>query len=139
MSTKKCYTAEEQYQLILECRSSGLSDYQWCKNHGINPGTFYNWVSRLRKKACYDIPEPAGKNSYRAQASQEVVPLLIVDDAEPETPILPKVEHNACILSKPPAYAAEISHNELCVRITNDIHPKLLLQILRCMGGMSSC
>ena len=48
-------TADEQYQLIMECRSSGLSDYQWCTEHNINPGTFYNWVKRLRKKACYDI------------------------------------------------------------------------------------
>ena len=43
-------TADEQYQLIMECRSSGLSDYQWCTEHNINPGTFYNWVKRLRKK-----------------------------------------------------------------------------------------
>jgi len=49
-------TAEEQYRLIMECRSSGLSDYQWCTEHDINPGTFYNWVKRLRKKACYEIP-----------------------------------------------------------------------------------
>ena len=26
-------TADEQYQLIMECRSSGLSDYQWCTQH----------------------------------------------------------------------------------------------------------
>ncbi len=44
-------TADEQYQLIMECRSSGLSDYQWCTEHNINPGTFYNWVKRLRKKS----------------------------------------------------------------------------------------
>ena len=43
-------TADEQYQLIMECRNSGLSDYQWCTEHDINPGTFYNWVKRLRKK-----------------------------------------------------------------------------------------
>lgn len=54
-------TADEQYQLIMECRNSGLSDYQWCTEHDINPGTFYNWVKRLRKKACYDIP-PANCN-----------------------------------------------------------------------------
>ena len=48
-------TADEQYALIMECRSSGLSDQQWCMQHDINPGTFYNWVKRLRRKACYDI------------------------------------------------------------------------------------
>ena len=49
--------AQRQYELIMECRSSGMSDAQWCLQQGINPGTFYNWVSKLRKKACYDIPE----------------------------------------------------------------------------------
>lgn len=29
---------EEQYQLVLECRQSGLSDYNWCREHDINPG-----------------------------------------------------------------------------------------------------
>ena len=47
--------AEEQYRLIMECRKSGLSDYQWCLNNDINPGTFYNWVKRLRNKDCEDI------------------------------------------------------------------------------------
>ena len=58
-------TADEQYQLIMECRSSGLSDYQWCTEHNINPGTFYNWVKRLRKKACYDIPSATGRGDYK--------------------------------------------------------------------------
>ena len=48
---------EEQYRLIMECRQSGLSDHQWCLNNDINPGTFYNWVKRLRQNSCCDIPE----------------------------------------------------------------------------------
>ncbi|RHD31514.1 IS66 family insertion sequence element accessory protein TnpA, partial [Agathobacter rectalis] len=47
---------EEQYRLIMECCKSGLSDHQWCLNNDINPGTFYNWVKRLRKNGCGDIP-----------------------------------------------------------------------------------
>ena len=39
---------EEQYRLIMECRKSGPYDHQWCLNNDINPGTFYNWVKRLR-------------------------------------------------------------------------------------------
>ena len=45
----KRVSREEQLKLIMECRSSGLSDYQWCEAHGIHAGTFYNWVSKLRK------------------------------------------------------------------------------------------
>lgn len=40
---------DEQMKLIMECHSSSLSDYQWCETQGIHPGTFYNWVSKLRK------------------------------------------------------------------------------------------
>lgn len=58
-------TVDEQYRLIMECRSSGLSDFQWCNEHGIKPGTFYNWVKRLRKKSCYDIPPATGRGGYK--------------------------------------------------------------------------
>ena len=30
---------EDQIKLIMECRQSGLSDYQWCEQNGIHPGT----------------------------------------------------------------------------------------------------
>ena len=35
--------ASEQYRLVMECRQSGLSDYQWCLEQGIKPSIFYNW------------------------------------------------------------------------------------------------
>lgn len=63
---------EEQYRLIIECRKSGLSDHQWCLNNDINPGTFYNWVKRLRKNGCGDIPEKNQLSTYE-QSHQEVV------------------------------------------------------------------
>ena len=72
-------TADEQYRLIMECRSSGLSDFQWRNEHGIKPGTFYNWVKRLRKKACYDIPPATGRGGYKPSEQQDVVKLEIVD------------------------------------------------------------
>ena len=64
---------EEQYRLIMECRKSGLSDYQWCLNNDINPGTFYNWVKRLRKNGCGDIPE---KNQLSTEYSRAVTPQI---------------------------------------------------------------
>ncbi len=44
--------ADEQYRLIMECRASGLTDHEWCLQHDIKPGTFYNWVKRLRQTGC---------------------------------------------------------------------------------------
>lgn len=77
MTAQRC-TAKEQYQLIMECRSSGLSDCQWCTEHGINPGIFYNRVKRLRKKAYYKIPPATGRNKYKPFSMKDVVKLEIM-------------------------------------------------------------
>lgn len=66
----KPVNADEQYRLIMECRASGLTDYQWCIEHGIKPGTFYNWVKRLRQKGCDSIPSAV---KSRAPVRQEIV------------------------------------------------------------------
>lgn len=58
MSKRVC--KDDQIQLIMECRQSGLSDYQWCKQNGIHPGNFYNWVSKLRKQG-YSFPDSQSK------------------------------------------------------------------------------
>lgn len=71
-------TAEKQYRLIMECRSSGPSDYQWRTEHDINPGTFYNWVKRLRKKAYYEIPPATSREDYKSIPNQDVVKLEVI-------------------------------------------------------------
>lgn len=66
----KLVPVNEQYRLIMECRASGMTDYQWCVEHDIKPGTFYNWVKRLRQSGCENIP-PASRRKISAR--QEVV------------------------------------------------------------------
>ena len=39
---------EEQLKLINECRTSGMTDIDWCRKHGIAVSTFYYWVKQLR-------------------------------------------------------------------------------------------
>lgn len=126
-------TAEEQYQLIMECRSSGLSDYQWCTEHDINPGTFYNWVKRLRKKACYDIPPAAGRNDYKPVPKQDVVKLEVIPEvpssvfSETENPFAAVSENRPVI---------EILAGTVSIKISNDVDPRLLSQVVRSvMGG----
>ena len=76
MRSKRIPT-EEQYRLIMECRQSGLTDHQWCVEHDIKPGTFYNWVKRLRQKGCVDLPASTGR-TYCAPESQEVVRVIFM-------------------------------------------------------------
>lgn len=74
-------TDEEWMSLIQECRCSGLSDRVWCEQNNISINTFYNTVTRLRKKSC-DIP----KSISVVADSLEIVPLSVIDEEE----ILPK-------------------------------------------------
>ena len=128
MSTPR-RTANEQCQLIMECRNSGLSDYQWCTEHDINPGTFYNWVKRLRKKACFDIPPANGRDTYKAAPKQEIVKLEVLPD-------IPAVMDSAPIETVQSfSSAIEIRSGAVSVRISNDVDPRLLSQIIRCMTG----
>lgn len=75
-------TPEQRFELVMECRSSGLSDYQWCREHDINPGTFYNWIARFRKKGYPNIPEPAGRTTVHKAIKQEVVKIDVLPDEE---------------------------------------------------------
>ena len=49
-------------QLIQECRTSGLSDREWCSQNGIPVSTFYYHIKRLREQAC-DIPASVSRNA----------------------------------------------------------------------------
>ena len=69
MSKRVC--KDDQIRLIMECCQSGLSDYQWCKQNGIHPGNFYNWVCKLRKQE-YSFPDSEAK-SNAVPNIQEVV------------------------------------------------------------------
>ncbi len=72
------------FQLVMECRQSGLSDRQWCIEHEINPSTFYYWIKKLRDKACYDVPENTYHGNNQAPAcviKQDVVRVDIIPDA----------------------------------------------------------
>ena len=51
---------EEWRQIILEARSCGGSDFEYCRSHGISYSTFYRALSRLRQHTGAD--EPCGSH-----------------------------------------------------------------------------
>ena len=75
-------TDEEWLSLIQECRSSGFSDRAWCEQNDISINTFYNTVTRLRKKACM-VPEAAVPT---VDDSPEIVPLSLVEESRAQMP-----------------------------------------------------
>lgn len=116
---------EEQYRLIMECRKSGLSDYQWCLNNDINPGTFYNWVKRLRKNGCGDIPEKNQLSTYE-HSHHEVVKIemnfiLVLTDMNKNTDTA----------------AMELMIGNMNLRISNETDPLLLAKTIQILAELS--
>lgn len=103
-------TDEEWMNLIQECRTSGLTDKEWCKEHKIHSSNFYYHIRRLREMAC-EIPESVS-GSTRA-GFQEVVPITF----EETFPNLPKSGMDM----KSPGFdtAIRITVNSFQVEISN--------------------
>ena len=126
-------TADEQYALIMECRSSGLTDYQWLKENGISRSTFYHWISQFRKNGypnIDEIPKPLKQSSPHRAQPQEVVKINVVPDGP--------LERNAPMQR---AYSnidpvMEIISGNTVIRLANGTDPCLLETVLRSLGGV---
>ena len=109
---------DDQIKLIMECRQSGHSDYQWCEKNGIHPGNFYNWVSKLRKSG-YTFPEPASKSNALPNI-QEVVKVDLIPSGNSESSLLieqnePAVPGSAlpAEVQMPPSSVSSASSNKI--------------------------
>lgn len=129
---------EEWLELIQECRCSGMTDRDWCDQHGIVVSSFYNAVKRLRKKAC-DIPYTSNKKSYALDLTsnkQDVVQIDIYPDHDPEAGAVALPQKPALHLDN--SHTIELVMDDVAIRINNSADPVLLEQVLR-MIRPSSC
>ncbi len=73
----KAKMSDEQWiRFINECRSSGMSDKDWCIMHNLHPSTLYKAIRRLRKNAC-EIP---AHEDTTISLKQEVVEVASIDE-----------------------------------------------------------
>ena len=124
---KSKFSSEEQFQLILECRQSGLSDARWCREHGIRPATFYNWISRLRKKGV-TLPEPVHSREYLADKPQEVVKLEVVSEHFHEEPVSKR--ETSLFINDAFASVMKLEIGNSTLSISNATEPALLAQVI---------
>ncbi len=127
---------DEQIQLIMECRQSGLNDYQWCEQNGIKPGTFYNWVSKLRKSG-YTFPNSNSKTDALPN-KQEVVKLNLLEAEDTLSP--PAIEQNTSVLSQSsilPSLVAEVSIGHALVKIYDSAQASQIQSLIAALGGGS--
>ena len=116
--------AQQQYQLIMQCRQSGLSDHQWCLEHDIHPGTFYNWVRRLRQNPDFVIPERTAPQSELISRQEVVKVELTASDAP--APCQEKYPKTFCDATA----VMELSFHSIVLRIPNGTDPQLLGHLL---------
>lgn len=125
---------EDQIKLIMECRRSGLSDYQWCEKKGIHPGNFYNWVSKLRKNG-YTFPDNEAKTNASPNIQELVkVDLIPYEHSDPSQVVEQNASHP--LLSPEPAVAAELVVGEITLRLFNGADERLIQSTLQCIGGL---
>ena len=126
-------SSAEQYRLVMDCRQSGLSDSRWCEENGIQPSTFYNWVTRLRKRGC-EIPPPASKDDFLPTPHQDVVRVDLVPDT-PFVDVAPATSFSIPSSDSNSTLRLEIGGAKL--EISNEVKPELLVSILRFLRGTS--
>ena len=126
MRTSKVST-DDQYRLIMECRRSGLSDQQWCLNHDIKPGTFYNWVKRLRQKGCQDIPTATGRSTSKS-VPQEVVKIEMEQTAISQLADIPFAQMPVSM---------ELLLGNVKLKIPNGTDPMLIAQTIKVLSELA--
>lgn len=132
MSSKRIFRTDSDWlNLIMECRQSGLSDRAWCDIHDIASSSFYNAVTRLRKKAC-TIPEHSGvaEKMDLTSKKQDVVQIDIVPDNEPASVIPLNQDLSGTHLDNSHTIELVLNGNA-SLRITNNADPVLLETVLR--------
>ena len=113
----------EQIRLINECRQSGMTDADWCRENDIAVSTFYNWVSRCRKAAADQIPAANYGHLEVPRPKQDVVPIDIVPEQHTASQMLNSNLDNS--------HTIEVSMNDVTIRISNDADPVLLTKTFR--------
>jgi len=121
------YNNSEWEDIIKRCKSSGLSDYQWCRDNGIALTSFYRKLKQFR-----DIHiEPSAQVlpiAKTQESVQEVVPLEVIPDQETQT------SYN----NEGKVVAARVTVKGMTIEVFNAADPGLIKDIIQCAWG-SSC
>lgn len=127
----KHYSDDEKKRLILECRQSGLSDYHWCRENGINNSTFYNWVKKIRDVACQETCTNSVQNHQLTPARQDVVRLNILPSQNPTSVVYPNR-----LGTDVDSASIELNLNGCSIKIHNNADPTLLAHTINLLRGV---
>lgn len=116
---------EEWYNLIMNCRKSGMSDAQFCRANGIATSTLSCAIKRLRAKS-YGIPEHRDDDIHDLTTSkQDVVKVDIIPDIQPPRELIPEVAPHI-----DNSHMIEISLGDVHISLCNGADPDLVARTL---------
>ena len=118
-------TNAEWFSMIQECRSSGLTDKDWCREHGVSVNSFYYNVKKLKKLA-FAIPVSNRRQSNSNK--QEIVPLL-VDEGEKAIPGWLKSSHPVPV----PSLSFVIESNGISITCPDGISASTLCSVVHAL------
>ena len=72
------FTTQQKFDMVMECRSSGLSDYMWCKKHDIQTSTFYSWVKQLKRNGA-NVAERTYAQDYSREFLKDFKGICVTD------------------------------------------------------------
>ena len=134
---------DEQLQLVHECRSSGLTAAEWCRQEGIHINTYYTWIERLTKRGLLERPVTIPQRIVREPIAPEIIKVQVEPPAAPavvkenqDQPISIQKEHREKLQSVKNGAVMEIDIHGIRIKVTNDIDLQLLAESLRLIGGV---
>ena len=76
---------EQQWALVIkECADSGLTNKEYCRQHGISEKSFYYWLRKFRKQVC-----------------EQTAPQIVAIDPVPKTDEVLRIEYKGAELKLP--------------------------------------
>ena len=123
----------EWFDLITECRQSGLSDAKWCYQKDLNRHAFNAAIKRLQRKAVA-IPSSGSIDiDHLPLVQQDVVQVSILPDAPVPPAEIPS--------SVPPhfdnSHTIKITYRDATIEVSNNVDPVLLSKMFHLLRSMA--
>lgn len=136
MKTKT--TIPERLKMIKACQASGLSVAEWCRRNGLNDNTYFNWVTRLRRKGLLETPAVIPETIPHEVEQPEIVKVEIAPQASCRSDL--SGQSMKCLPEKSGGGAVmEIALGGVKIKVTNQVNAQLLEHTLRVIGGAVGC
>jgi transposase-like protein len=119
---------DEKYHLIMECRSSGLTDKEWCEGKGIPQSTFYAWLKQVKTVDAGGIPK-AYKKSPPVHTPPEIVRVDLPNKTQSISLDDAIIRESQTTHQTSPQIVIEI--NGIKIHVFNNADPLLLAQALK--------